>query len=150
MSENHQRCLVATFSLVDSLLDEAGHVLVVANSTSPFVQYTQATSPVHRKVIDDYIRRVRDVMSRVMTALNLPRPAPACDVLWAAQARITSAQSAVAEIRPNKRATDYLHCSNPTWPALCCDQDVVPQFFQSGSRPQFWLVIMRMIFRVVG
>ena len=100
MNENHRRRLVATFSHVDSLLGETGHILAVADSASPFVQYTQDASPVQRKVIDDYVRRVREVMTRVMTDLDLPRPAPMCGVLWAAQARIPFAQIAVAEIRP--------------------------------------------------
>jgi len=100
MNENHQRRLVVTFGHVDNLLGEAGHILVAADSSSPFVQYTQDATPVQRKVIDDYIRRVREAMGRVMTDLNLPRPAPVCGALWAAQARVSSAQIAVAEIRP--------------------------------------------------
>lgn len=100
MNENHQRRLVATFRHIDDVLGEAGHILVAADASSPFAQYTQDASPVQRKVIDDYIGRVREVMGRVMTDLNLTGPAPVCGTLWAAQARITAAQIAVAEIRP--------------------------------------------------
>jgi hypothetical protein len=100
MNENHQRRLVGTFGHIDNLLGEARHILVAADATSPFAKYTQDASPVQRKVIDDYIGRVREAMTRVMTDLNLPRPAPVCGALWAAQACITSAQIAVAEMRP--------------------------------------------------
>jgi hypothetical protein len=100
MNENHQRRLVATFRHVDKLLGEAGHILGAADSASPFAECTPDASPAQRQVIDDYIARVREVMIRVMTDLNLPRPAPVCGALWAAQARIGSAQIAVAEIRP--------------------------------------------------
>jgi GTP-binding protein EngB required for normal cell division len=100
MNENHQRRLVATFRYIDNVLGETGYILAAADASSPFAQYTQDASPVQRKVIDDYIRRVREVIGRVMTDLNLPRPAPVCGTLWAAQASITSAKIAVAEMRP--------------------------------------------------
>ncbi len=100
MNENHQHRLVGTLGHIDNLLGDARHILVAADATSPFAKYTQDASPVQRKVIDDYIGRLREAMSRVMTDLNLPRPAPVCGALWAAQACITSAQIAVAEMRP--------------------------------------------------
>jgi len=102
MNENHKRCLLAALCHVDNLLGEAGHVLAVAGAASPFAQYMPDASPVQRRVIDDYIGGVRAVLGRVLTDLDLPRPAPACGTLWAAQARITSAQIAVAEITAKK------------------------------------------------
>lgn len=106
MNDNHQRHLVVSFRYIDNLLTEAGHILAAADSASPFAEYMQDTSPVQRKVIGDYIWRVREVMSRAMTDLNLPRLAPHTGTLWAVQSHITFAQIAVAEMEP-KRMLGY-------------------------------------------
>ncbi|HUW00407.1 MAG TPA: dynamin family protein [Gallionella sp.] len=106
MNDNHKRHLVAAFQHIDELLGEANHILVAADSASPFTEYTQDASPVQRKVIDDYIRRVRKVISRIMTDLNLPRPKPASGALWAAQTHVMFAQIAVNEME-SKRMVGY-------------------------------------------
>jgi GTP-binding protein EngB required for normal cell division len=100
MNYNHQRRLVGTFRYIDELLGEAGNILAMADSASPFALYTQDSSVVQRKVIEDYSRSIGQATARIMTDLNLPRPAPVCGALWAAQTRVVSARIAVAEIRP--------------------------------------------------
>lgn len=100
MNDHQQRYLVVSFRRIDELLGEAGHILATADSASPFAQYTQDSSPVQRKVSDDYIQDVGRVMARVMADLKLPRPAPVCGALWAAQTRVIMARVATAEIRP--------------------------------------------------
>lgn len=106
MNDNHQRHLLASFRRIDDLLGEAGHILDAADSDSIFTEYTQDASPVQRKVIADYIRQVRETMSRTMTEMNLSRPKPSSGALWAAQTHILFAQIAVNEME-SKRMMSY-------------------------------------------
>ena len=71
MNDHQQRYLVVSFRRIDQLLDEAGHILATADSTSPFAQYTQDSSPVQRKVVDDYIQDVGRVMARSLSLRSL-------------------------------------------------------------------------------
>ena len=102
MNENHERHLLTTFRHIDNLLAEAEHILATAGSNSPFAEYTQDSTPVQRKVMHDYIERVRQAMFRAMEDLRLPRPAPICGARWAAGGRFTFTQIAVAEIEPQR------------------------------------------------
>jgi GTP-binding protein EngB required for normal cell division len=102
MNENHARHLVSTFRHMDNLLSEAEHILATADSKSPFAEYTQDSTPVQRKVIHDYIERVRQAMGRAMEGLGLPRPGPVCGALWAASGQLTFTHIAVAEMEPQR------------------------------------------------
>jgi predicted DNA-binding protein (UPF0251 family) len=102
MNENHERSLLATFRHIDNLLSEAEHILAADGSASPFAEYTQDSTSVQRKVLHDYIERVRQAMARALTDLRLPRPAPLCGAMWAAGGRLTFAQIAVAEMEPQR------------------------------------------------
>jgi GTP-binding protein EngB required for normal cell division len=102
MNENHERGLLATFRHIDNLLSEAEHILATAGSTSPFAEYTQDSTPVQRKVLHDYIERVRQAMNRALTDFRLSPPAPVCGAMWAAGGRFTFAQIAVAEMEPQR------------------------------------------------
>jgi GTP-binding protein EngB required for normal cell division len=106
MNDNHQRHLLASFHQIDNLLSDSSHILGATDSVSPFTEYAQDASPLQRKVIADYIRQVREVMGRIMTDLNLPRPAPVSGALWATQTCITFAQIAVSEME-SKRMMGY-------------------------------------------
>lgn len=99
MNECHEHHLAVAFRNIDEFLGEAGHILATADSASPFAQYTQDSSPVQRKVVDDYIGGTGHAMARVMTDLELTRPRPLCGTLWAAQTQVRSSRIAVAEIR---------------------------------------------------
>ena len=100
MNENHARYLVATFRHIDSLLSDVDRVLATAGPTSPFAEYTQDSTPVQRKVVHDYIQRVRQAMICAMADLGLPRPAPVCGAVWAASGQLNFAHIAVGEIEP--------------------------------------------------
>lgn len=102
MNENHQRRLISSFRHIDGLLSETGRVLAVAGSSSPFAEFTQNSTPVQRKVIQDYITRIREVMLHAMADLHLPRPQPRCDALWAARGQIIFASIAVAEMEAKR------------------------------------------------
>jgi len=102
MNDNHQRRLLVTFQHIDKLLADAERIMATAGSASPFAEHTQDSTPVQRKVIHDYIERVREAIQRTMADLSLPRPAPVCGALWAARSHIGFAGIAVAEIEPKR------------------------------------------------
>ena len=102
MNKNHERHLLTSFRHIDNLLSEAEHILANAGSRSPFAEYTQDSTPVQRKVLHDYIERVRQAMNGALVDLRLPRPAPVCGAMWAAGGRLTFSQIAVAEIEPQR------------------------------------------------
>jgi hypothetical protein len=106
MNDNHQRHLLASFHQIDDLLGKVSLILGAADSTSLFTEFTQDASPVQRQVIADYIRRVREVMSRTMTEMHLSRPLPSTGGLWAAQTQVMFAQIAVNEMEA-KRMMGY-------------------------------------------
>ena len=102
MNENHARNLLTTFRHIDKLLSEAEHIMATAGGSSPFAEYTQDSTPVQRKVVHDYIERVREALDRAMTDLELPRPAPVCGAMWAVSGQVTFTQIAVAEMEPQR------------------------------------------------
>jgi len=102
MNDNHQRHLLATFSRIDNLLSEAGHILVAANSASPLTEYMQDASSSQRKVIGEHIRNLREMMERIITDMNLPRHIPTTGALWAVRTHLMFAQFAVNEMEPQR------------------------------------------------
>lgn len=100
MNANHHRYLTASLRYIDRLLGEAQQILASADSGSPFVEHTQDASPVERQVVEAHIRRVREIMERFMTDLDLPRPEPVCGTLWAATTRVNFAEIALHDLRP--------------------------------------------------
>ncbi len=102
MNENHQRYLLSTFRNLDRLLSDSEQVFTAANSSSPFVQYSQAATPLQQKVFSDSIRRLRETMMRSMAELQLPLPGPICGSLWAARGHLASAGIALGELEPER------------------------------------------------
>ncbi len=98
MNDNHQRHLLATFQYVDNLLSEAERLMASAGSASPFQEYSQDTTPIQRKVMHDYVVRVREAMRRILDELMMPRKQPISGATWAARSHINFAGNAIAEI----------------------------------------------------
>lgn len=102
MNENHARHLLTTFRHIDNLLSEAEHIMATAGGGSPFAEYRQDTTPVQRKVVHDYVERVREALGQAMTDLELPQPAPVCGAMWAVSGRVTFTHIAVADMEPQR------------------------------------------------
>jgi hypothetical protein len=65
-NEYHQLRLRVTFQHIDSLLAEVEHILVDAQSGSPFNRYAGDTTPIQQKIAHDYVVRMRTAMARIM------------------------------------------------------------------------------------
>jgi GTP-binding protein EngB required for normal cell division len=106
VNENHHRHLVISFQYIDKLLSDAERIVTSAGSTSPFQEYSPDSTPVQRRVIQDYVTRVREAMERILDEQKIPRRPPVCGTLWAARGQVTFAEIAVAEIEP-RHMTGY-------------------------------------------
>ena len=102
MNDNHRHHLIGILGQIDQWLTEIGNIFVAADRPTLFAPYGQDASPRERQRIEDAIRGVREAMARVMTNLDLSRPAPVSSTLRAARARILSAQIALVEIEPGR------------------------------------------------
>ncbi len=106
LNENHVRHVVSTFRYMDDLLVKAEQIMASAGAPSPFQQYADDTTPLQRKVTHDYVMRLREMMSRQLEELHIPRPAPVTGALWAARSAVTFADIALAEME-SKRMSGY-------------------------------------------
>lgn len=106
LNENHVRHVVTTFRYMDELLSKAEHIMASAGSPSPFQEYSNDTTPLQRKVAHDYVVRLREMMSRNLEELHIPRPAPVTGALWAARNAVTFANIALAEME-SQRMSGY-------------------------------------------
>lgn len=102
LNENHVRHVVTTFRYMDDLLSKAEHIMASAGSPSPFQEYSDDTTPLQRKVAHDYVVRLREMMSRNLEELRIPRPAPVTGALWAARNAVTFANIALAEMESQR------------------------------------------------
>lgn len=111
LNEHHVRHIVTTLRYVDELLGKAEHIMAVAGSPSPFQQYVNDSTPLQRKVVHDYVVRLREMMSRSLEELHIPRPAPVTGALWAARNAVAFANIALSEME-SKRMAGYGKLSN--------------------------------------
>ena len=100
MNESQQRHLLMTFHHVDHLLSESERILASTPSPSSFQEYIQDSTPVQRKVMHDYILRVREAMRRILNELNIPPKSPTSGAVWAARNHLAFASLAIVEIEP--------------------------------------------------
>src|SRR5437867_262591 len=101
-SEHHQRHVRTTFQYIDKLLSEAEHTMVDAGSPSPFRRHSDDTTPIQRKVTNDYILRIREAMRRVMEELNISPPEPHSGAVWAAAINLMFCSISLNELTPKR------------------------------------------------
>jgi len=100
LNENQKRRLLLTFEHVDNVLTEALQVLHSAGAPSSFQRYQPDSLPVQRKVIGDYVGRLRGRMAGILEAQGIAVPKPRISSLWSFQTAILSAKIAVEELAP--------------------------------------------------
>src|SRR5213593_1021326 len=101
-SEHHQRHVRTAFQYIDKLISEAEHTMADASSPSPFQRHSDDTTPVQRKVMHDYISRIREAMRRVMEELNIPPPEPHSGAVWAAAINLMYCSISLSELTPKR------------------------------------------------
>jgi hypothetical protein len=83
LNESQQRRLLATCRYIDGLLGDVEVILTAASSHSPFGKYIDDLTPAQKKVITDYIDRIRTQLLRALAAERTAVPQPSNVASWA-------------------------------------------------------------------
>jgi GTP-binding protein EngB required for normal cell division len=100
LNEHHKRRLTVTCSHIDSLLADAEAVLWASASKSPFPKYIPDIPPAQRRVIEDYIARIRARLVRTLESQGIQIPPPSIPATRALHSALTFVDIDVEELRP--------------------------------------------------
>ncbi|MGH9547397.1 MAG: dynamin family protein [Terriglobales bacterium] len=100
LNSNHERRLSVTCRYLDKLLADMENALNVSASRLAFPQYIPDIAPAQRRVIEDYIARIRAQLVRVLDGQGLERPAAEIPVSRSLHAVLTFIDIAVEELKP--------------------------------------------------
>src|SRR5260370_6672854 len=93
---------VPLFSTSTSCFPRAEHIMADAGSQSPFRMHSDDTTPIQRKVTNDYIMRIREAMRRVMEELEIPPSEPHSGAVWAAAINLMFCSISLNELTPER------------------------------------------------
>ena len=100
LNSNHARRLSVTCRYLDKLLADMENALNVSASKLAFPQYIPDIAPAQRRVIEDYIARIRAQLVRVLDGQEIERPAAEIPVSRSLHAVLTFIDIAVEELKP--------------------------------------------------
>ena len=82
LNSNHERRLSVTCRYIDKLLTDMASILSVSSSRVAFPQYLPDLTSAQRRVVEDYIGRIRAQLIRVLDGQNIERPSADIPVGW--------------------------------------------------------------------
>jgi GTP-binding protein EngB required for normal cell division len=100
LNSNHVRRLSVTCRYIDKLLAEMESALNVSASKLAFPQYALDLSPAQRRVIEDYIGRIRAQLVRVLDGQGVERPPSDIPVSRSLHSHLTFVDIAAEELKP--------------------------------------------------
>ncbi len=100
LNSNHERRLSVTCRHIDKLLADMESTLNVSMSKIAFPQYAADLAPAQRRVIEDYITRIRAQLIRVLEGQSIERPSADIPVSRSLHANLTFIDIAVEELKP--------------------------------------------------
>lgn len=100
LNSNHERRLSVTCRHIDKLLAEMESALNVSASKLAFPQYALDLSPAQRRVVEDYISRIRAQLIRVLDGQRMERPSADIPVSRALHVNLTFVDIAAEELKP--------------------------------------------------
>ena len=100
LNSNHERRLSVTCRHIDKLLSEMESALNVSTSKLAFPQYAPDLSPAQRRVIEDYIGRIRAQLVRVLDGQGIERPPADIPVSRSLHSHLTFVDIATEELKP--------------------------------------------------
>jgi GTP-binding protein EngB required for normal cell division len=101
LNSNHERRLSVTCRYIDKLLADMETALNVSSSKLAFPQYVPDLSLAERRVIEDYISRIRAQLIRVLDGQNILRPPADIPVTRSLHSTLTFVDIAVEELKPS-------------------------------------------------
>ena len=100
LNEFQRRRLLISCQYIDKLLSDVEQILNASTSKSPFPRWIDDTSPVQRKVAQDYVARLRGQLVRVLDGQNIVQPAPTTGSLHAIRVILNFVEIAAEELKP--------------------------------------------------
>jgi len=100
LNSNHERRLSVTCRHIDKLLAEMESTLSVSTCRLAFPQYAPDLSPAQRRVIEDYIGRIRAQLVRVLDGQGIERPPADIPVSRSLHSYLTFVDIATEELKP--------------------------------------------------
>lgn len=100
LNEHQQRHLLVSCRHIDKLLAEVEDVLTASTSASPFPRYRSGLLPVQKKVVEDYLQRIRARLVRVLASQGMGVEPPSIDSTFAIRTTLIFADNAIEELRP--------------------------------------------------
>jgi hypothetical protein len=102
LNKNHRIQLRLTFQHIDSILTEIEHILIDPERDSPFSRYTQDLTPLQRRIVNDYLTRVRTTLTRAMREQAIAFTDPVCGTRWGALTTLLAASISPEDISPDR------------------------------------------------
>ncbi|MFZ0419909.1 MAG: dynamin family protein [Candidatus Sulfotelmatobacter sp.] len=100
LNSNHERRLSVTCRHIDKLLADMETMLNVSSSRLAFPQYALDLNAAQRRVIEDFISRIRAQLIRVLDGQNIERPPADIPVARSLHSTLTFVDIAVEELKP--------------------------------------------------
>jgi GTP-binding protein EngB required for normal cell division len=100
LNSNHERRLSVTCRHIDKLLAEMENALNVSATGMAFPQYALDLSSAQRRVIEDYISRIRAQLVRVLDGQGIERPQSDIPVSRSLHTTLTFVDIAAEELKP--------------------------------------------------
>jgi GTP-binding protein EngB required for normal cell division len=100
LNSNHERRLSVTCRYIDKLLAEMESILSISSSRLAFPQYIPDLTSAQRRVVEDYIARIRAQLIRVLDGQNIERPSADFPVGRSLHSTLTFVDIAVEELKP--------------------------------------------------
>jgi GTP-binding protein EngB required for normal cell division len=100
LNSNHARRLSVTCRHIDKQLADMENALSVASSKNAFPEYLSDITPAQRRVIEDYIARIRAQLARVLDGQGIQRPEPSIPVSRSLHTALTFIAIAAEELQP--------------------------------------------------
>ena len=100
LNSNHERRLSVTCRYIDKLLADMESILSVSSSRLAFPQYIPDLTSAQRRVVEDYIGRIRAQLIRVLDGQNIERPSADIPVGRSLHSTLTFVDIAVEELKP--------------------------------------------------
>lgn len=100
LTGNHKRYLRVSCQHIDELLGGIEKILNESASGTAFPRYTSDITPVQRRMIEDYIARIRAQLVRVLDGQEILREGPSFPAIRSIRFFLVSVDIAIDELRP--------------------------------------------------
>lgn len=100
LNPNHKRRLLVSCEYIDKLLSDIESVLNVSSSSALSRKYRDDLIAVQRKVVKDYIARIRAQMTRVLAGQGIALPEPEISAIHSIRTTLDFVDVAAEELRP--------------------------------------------------